>query len=300
MRRIRIPPLPDRIRIRRPRVDVHVKGFSLVFSERTYVMGILNVTPDSFSDGGKFFSTKAAIARALKLSRDGADIIDIGGESTRPGALEVDADREIERVRRVIEGVRKEIDIPISIDTRKSEVAEEAIRSGAVIVNDVSGLTHDRKMASIVAKHGAALIVTHMKGAPQDMQDSPTYRNLIEEVIGGLKGSIDIARRAGIGEDMIIIDPGVGFGKTANHNLEILKRLDEFKILGRPICIGTSRKSFIGKVLDIPRPESRLSGSIATSVIAIINGANIIRAHDVKQACEAARMTDSVLDSTSN
>lgn len=284
-------------RIKRPDLDMAVKGFRLAFSEKTYVMGVLNVTPDSFSDGKKFFDTKKAIVRGLEMASEGADIIDVGGESTRPGAPDVSAREEMSRVAPVIWSLRKKIDIPISIDTRKASVAEEALGAGADIVNDVSGLRHDRAMAAVVARTGAALIIMHMKGTPQDMQNSPSYRDLINEIIGGLRESINIAKGAGIKEGKTIIDPGIGFGKTLGHNLEIINRLEEFKALGRPICIGISRKSFIGRILNISDTDKRLAGSIAASVIAITGGANIIRAHDVKETCEAARITDSILKS---
>jgi len=258
-------------------------------------MGVLNVTPDSFSDAGKFFDKVKAIEHANDMARDGADIIDIGGESTRPGASDLSVEEELDRILPVIEHVVKQIEIPISIDTRKSKVAEASIRAGAKIVNDISGLRHDPQMASIVAKYGAVLIVMHIKGEPRDMQLNPTYKNLIKEVISFLKESIDIAKRAGVHEDNLIIDPGIGFGKTVEHNLEILNRLDEFKILNLPICIGTSRKSFIGRVLDISEPEERLFGSLATCAVAIMKGASLLRVHDVKETVQVARMTDSIL-----
>ena len=284
-----------RIAKREPRLDIELNGFRLDFSERTYVMGILNVTPDSFSDGGRFFNRKAAVRRALEMERDGADIIDIGGESTRPGSRDVDAAEEAGRIITVIEAVAGRINIPVSVDTRKSKVAELAIRSGARIINDVSGLKNDGKMASVAAKYNAALIVMHMKGSPRDMQESPAYRDVVNDIIKSLEGSLAIARRAGVSEDKIIIDPGIGFGKTVGHNLEILNRLGEFKSLGRPICVGTSRKSFIGKVLDAPDTDQRLTGTLVSSAIAIMHGANLIRVHDVKETCEAVRMADSIL-----
>ncbi|MBI5144174.1 MAG: dihydropteroate synthase [Candidatus Omnitrophica bacterium] len=269
----------------------------LAFSKRTYVMGVLNVTPDSFSDGGKFLDKSKAIEHAIDMAAAGADMIDVGGVSTRPGARDVSIDEELGRVIPVLENLSKVIKIPISIDTRRSRVAEEAIRGGASIVNDVSGLRHDPAMAPVVARHGAAVIIMHMKGEPQNMQLNPAYKNLIEELIAFFRESINIARDAGVQEEKIIIDPGIGFGKTVEHNLEILNRLDEFKILGRPICIGTSRKSFIGKILDVSEPGDRLIGTLATCVIAVMKGANILRVHDVKETLQAARMTDSILKS---
>lgn len=263
--------------------------------ERTLIIGVLNITPDSFSDGGRFFGKKDAIARAIQMAGDGADIIDIGGESTRPGASDIDVLEEAGRVIPVIEAVRRKIDLPISVDTRKAKVALEAIKAGADIVNDVSGLKNDRAMAGVVARSGATLITMHMKGTPRDMQAAPRYRDLMREIIQGLRESLAIGRRAGIPGKNIIVDPGIGFGKTVGHNLEILNRLKELKVLKCPICVGTSRKSFIGKVLDIPEPAERLTGTIASCVIAIMNGANLIRVHDVKEARSAARIADSVL-----
>lgn len=267
----------------------------LDLSGHTFVMGVLNVTPDSFSDGGRFLDKAKAVQRALEIAREGADIIDIGGESTRPGAGPVSAREELTRVIPVILAVSKKTCVPISIDTMKAEVAEEAIRAGASIVNDVSGLKHDKNMASVAAKYGVRLIVMHMKGTPKDMQLKPRYKDVVKDVIKDLKISIKTARAAGVADEKIIVDPGIGFGKTFRHNLEILNRLEEFKELKRPICVGVSRKSFIGKTLGIKDPEGRLIGTIAASVIAIMKGAGLIRVHDVKEAAQAVRMADSIL-----
>ncbi|MBI5124149.1 MAG: dihydropteroate synthase [Candidatus Omnitrophica bacterium] len=272
------------------------KGRPLSFSDKTYIMGILNVTPDSFSDGGYFFDKKIAVRHALQMARDSADIIDVGGESTRPGAEAVIVQDELDRVIPVIEELAKKIDKPISIDTRKSEVAKAAVRAGASIINDVSGLRNDPELASVAAKSGAKLIIMHMQGTPADMQKNPTYRNLIKEIKESLKESAEIAIRAGVAKEDIVIDPGIGFGKTVEHNLRILASLDEFKELGYPICIGTSRKSFIGKILDCSDASERLAGTLATCVIAIMKGANILRVHDVKEARQAAAITDAVLN----
>ena len=268
--------------------------------ERTCVMGVLNVTPDSFSDGGRFFDKTKAVKRALTIVREGADIIDIGGESTRPGAGGISAKKELARVIPVISAVSKKTRIPISIDTMKAEVAEEAIRAGATIVNDVSGLKYDKDMASVVARYGARLIIMHMKGTPRDMQLRPCYKDIVKDIIRDLKISIKMAEGAGVADQKIIIDPGIGFGKTFEHNLEILNRLEEFIELKRPICIGTSRKSFIGQALGVKDPGGRLIGTIAASVIAIMKGASLIRVHDVKEAVQAARMADSILRSGAN
>jgi len=258
-------------------------------------MGVLNVTPDSFFDNGRFFDKKKAVRHASEMAADGADIIDVGGESTRPGAKEVSAKEELARVVPVIEALTGKIKTPISIDTRKANVAEAAIKAGAQVVNDVSALRHDLSMADIIAKHGAAVILMHMKGTPESMQRSPRYKNIIKEILAHLKGSIRIAAAAGIKKEDIVIDPGIGFGKTLEHNLEILRELKKFGSLGCPVCIGTSRKSFIAKLLVSDDPDDRLDGTMATCAIAIMNGASILRVHDVKKTAHVACITDSIM-----
>jgi len=258
-------------------------------------MGVLNVTPDSFSDGGMFLRKADAIRRSAEMVKAGADIIDVGGESTRPLAKDISAEAQMARVLPVIAALAKDLSVPISIDTRKAGVAAEAMKAGASIINDVSGLRHDPEMAQVAAKYRAAVILMHMRSSPKDMQSKAVYRDVVRDVIKELRHSIKLAKAAGIKDGAIIIDPGIGFSKTVNHNLQILNRLQEFKMLNRPICIGTSRKSFIGKILNKPDERDRLIGTIATSVIGIINGANIIRVHDVAEAKEASRMTDTVL-----
>lgn len=267
----------------------------LKFSAKSFVMGVLNVTPDSFSDGNMFIDRRAAVKHAVDMAHDGADIIDVGGESTRPGSRAVSADEELKRVLPVIKELSKKLDIPISIDTQKSAVAGAALKAGASIVNDVSGLRNDPDIAKVAAEHGAYLILMHMKGTPQDMQRDPSYKDVIGEIIKSLQHSIKIAHCAGVPGNKIIIDPGIGFGKRVEHNLEILARLGEFKKLGYPICIGTSRKSFIGKILKKDGPKGRLYGTLATSAAAIMNGANIVRVHDVGPMKDAALMIDSIL-----
>jgi dihydropteroate synthase len=256
-------------------------------------MAVLNRTPDSFSDGGKFMDDEAAIRHAREMARDGADIIDVGGESTRPGSEPVSLEEELSRTIPIIERLAREIDIPISIDTRKHEVAREAIRRGASMVNDVTGLKSDPEMARVVSEAGVPVCVMHMKGTPGDMQDDPVYEDLMPEIIEGLKESIDIALAAGISPDKIIVDPGIGFGKTAEHNLVIINRLGELKALGKPVLVGASRKSFIGKVLNRGADE-RLPGTAAVSAVAIMKGADIIRIHDAKEMVDVARMADAV------
>lgn len=270
----------------------------LPYSDKTYIMGVLNVTPDSFYDKGRFFDQKKAVKHALDMERDGADIIDVGGESTRPGASDVSVDEELRRVVPVIRAISKRAGAAISVDTRKAKVADAALQAGASIVNDVSALREDPAMAGVVAKHRAEIILMHMRGSPKDMQADPKYTNVVKDITESLKGSIDLARRSGIKRDKIIIDPGIGFGKTVEHNLEILRRLGQFKKLGYPLCVGTSRKSFIGKILGSKDPEDRLAGSLATAAVAAMNGANIIRAHDVSLTRQVLRMIDSVIDTS--
>ncbi len=275
------------------RINV-VPPLRLDIGRRTLIMGVLNVTPDSFSDGGLFIGTEAAAERAERMAAEGADIIDVGGESSRPGADSVSAEVEMDRVLPVIEKLAKTIETPISIDTYKSSVARYALEMGACIVNDISALRSDPDMAQVVAQAGVSVVLMHMKGAPKDMQIDPHYDSVIDEIISFLRARIQTAVDAGISPSQIIIDPGIGFGKTAAHNLEIIRRLQEFKSLEKPILIGTSRKSFIGKVLDLPA-DDRLEGTAATITTAINNGVDIIRVHDVKEMARVARMTDAIV-----
>ena len=260
---------------------------------RTLVMGILNVTPDSFSDGGLFTDMEIAVEHAQRMIDEGADIIDIGGESTRPGAESVPVEIELERVIPVIKKLIT-ANTCISIDTHKSAVAEHALRAGACIVNDVSSLS-DPNMPSIIAKANVPVILMHRKGTPKDMQIAPHYDSLIDDIKSYLEDRIQVAVESGISPDRIIVDPGIGFGKTIEHNLEIIRRLKEFKSLGKPILIGTSRKSFIGKILQIDSAADRVEGTSATVAIAISNGADIVRVHDVKVMVKVARMADAIV-----
>ena len=268
----------------------------LDLSSRTHLMGVLNVTPDSFSDGGRFFKLEEAIKQGLKLAEEDADMIDIGGESTRPGSEPVTIEEELRRVIPVIEELTKMIQAPISIDTYKSRVAKEALDSGASMVNDISGSRFDPEMKKIIAEYDVPVVLMHIQGTPKNMQESPKYENLLEDIKSYLNQSISIAEEAGIGEDKIIIDPGIGFGKTLDDSLKILKNLREFKSLGRPVMVGVSRKSFIGKILDLPTDE-RLEGSLASMAVAIMNGANILRVHDVKESKRVAKLVDAILKS---
>jgi len=257
-------------------------------------MGILNVTPDSFSDGGRFFDPASAIHRGIQMAEDGADIIDIGGESTRPGAEPISIEEELRRTIPVIEALAKEIRIPISIDTCKAEVAKNALDAGAEIVNDISGLRYDPRMPEVVAAYKAPVVIMHMKGTPKDMQKAPVYEALIPEIMDYLREGIRIAMEAGIPEDKIIVDPGIGFGKGFEHNLEIIHNLCEFTLLEKPLLIGPSRKAFIGKILgDVP-PGGRFEGTAAAVAISIFNGANIVRVHDVKEMAKVATVADAI------
>lgn len=269
---------------------------TLDFGHRTYIMGVLNVTPDSFSDGSKFIEVDKAVAHAGQMLADGADIIDVGGESTRPGSKSVSAEQEKKRVLPVIERLAKETDVIISIDTTKAEVAEAALSAGASMVNDISGLHFDPEMARVAADHGVPVCIMHIQGNPENMQQNPIYNDLMGEIINYLEEGLEIAEKAGILHEKIIVDPGIGFGKTVEHNLEILKKLRELKVLGCPILVGTSRKSLIGSVLDLP-VEERLEGTAATVAISIAKGVDIIRVHDVKHMSRVIKMTDAVVRS---
>jgi len=269
-------------------------NFSLDFSKRTYLMGILNVTPDSFSEGGTYFDKYLAIKRAYEMVEEGADIIDIGGESTRPGSEPVPLEEEIRRTIPVIEAIAKDIKIPISIDTYKAEVARRALDAGASMVNDISGLRADPDMPKVISEYKAPVVIMHVKGTPKNMQVNPVYEALIPEIMDYLRMSIRLAVKFGIDEDKIIIDPGIGFGKTFDHNLEIIKNLHEFTLLEKPVMIGPSRKAFIGKILGDAPASERLEGTAAAVAISILNGANIIRVHDVKEMKKVALVADAV------
>ncbi len=266
----------------------------LPLGERTLVMGIVNVTPDSFSGDG-VPDADAAVRRAWQLVEDGADIVDIGGESTRPGAQTVPADEEMRRVLPVIERLMAQnFPAPISVDTYKPEVAKRALEAGACIVNDIFGLRQPG-MVELVAEGRPVVVIMHMQGTPQTMQLNPTYTDCVGEIAEFLRQQAEAAQRVGLPKDRIIVDPGIGFGKTVEHNLEILRRLGELKALGYPVLIGTSRKSFIGKVLGIEVPAERVWGTAATVAIAIANGADIVRVHDVREMAQVVRMTDAIV-----
>ncbi|RLJ02331.1 MAG: dihydropteroate synthase [Candidatus Aenigmatarchaeota archaeon] len=258
------------------------------------IMGILNITPDSFYDGGKYYKKEAAIRQGLRLVEEGADIIDLGGESSRPWAKPVCKKEELKRVIPVIEALRKKIKIPISIDTYKSEVADKALKAGANFINDISALRMDKKMVAVARKYDVPLILMHMQGTPRIMQKRPIYKDVVSEIYDFLKERIKFAQKYGIKDDKIIIDPGIGFGKTVKHNLLIIKHLNKFKALKKPILIGVSRKSFIGEVLNLTEKE-RLEGTLAAVCVSILRGANILRVHDVKAIKRAVEVVKAIL-----
>jgi len=271
----------------RPRGDLDCRGITVRIGERTLIMGILNVTPDSFSDGGKYLDCGLAVARAKQMVADGADIIDLGGESTRPGHTPVETEEELARVIPVLKKLVEELPVPISIDTSKAAVARRALEAGAHVLNDQRALRADPAMAGLAAEYGVPVVLMHN-------QDGTGYNDLTGDMIAYFQESIDIALGAGIVREKIIIDPGIGFGKTAEQNLEVLRRLRELRCLGLPVMIGTSRKSTIGKVLGLP-VDQRVEGTAATVAVGIVNGADIVRVHDVKEMTRVARMTDAIV-----
>ena len=280
----------------------HIRDHELPIGERTLIMGVLNITPDSFSDGGKFFSPNKALEHAYKMIDEGADIIDVGGESTRPGSEgPVSAEDEITRVVPVIQELTKNTRVPISVDTTKSEVATAALAAGAAIVNDISALRFDFYVADAVAKADAGLVLMHSRGTPATMHRLPPVADIIEEVTSSLGASVKMAMRRGVKQEAIVVDPGIGFGKSQEQNLELIAKLDKIiaAFPGLPVLVGTSRKSFIGRVLSAdklnPAPaDERLHGTMATVTAAILAGAHIVRVHDVKAAVETVRVADAL------
>ena len=257
-------------------------------------MGILNLTPDSFSGDGIYGDAGRAVEIAVRMVEEGADIIDVGGESTRPGSAPVAAGEELKRVAPVIKKLSAKIGVPISVDTRKRDVALAALDNGASIINDISGLEADEGMAQVVSQYNADIVIMHMKGTPETMQKNPTYDDLIEEIISKLSQLVARAEEKGVKKENIIIDPGIGFGKTFEHNLKILNNLSRFKVLGKPILVGPSRKSFIGTILNV-KPQERIFGTAASVALAIRNGADIIRVHDVKEMKQVAGVADAIV-----
>jgi len=273
---------------------VPLPGCEMNLKERTYIMGVLNVTPDSFSDGGQHFDFRDAVNWGMRMADDGADIIDIGGESTRPGSEPVSFEEELSRVIPVIEALSDKCSVPLSIDTHKSRVAAEAVKAGCKIVNDISGLTFDELMTETVAQSGVGLIVGHIRGTPKSMQQNPHYDDVMSEVVREIRASILLAESRGVAPTRIILDPGIGFGKRLEDNLTIIRRLGELKSLGKPIMVGPSRKSFIGAILNLP-VEERLEGTAAAITMAIANGANLVRAHDVKEMKRVCTLADAII-----
>ena len=271
-------------------IEIQCGGKTLNADARTLIMGILNVTPDSFSDG--YSDLEGAVAHGVRMAEEGADIIDVGGESTRPGSTPVSLDEELSRVIPVIESLAKKIDIPISIDTSKPEVARAAIEAGATMINDVTGLSNP-DMASLTAEKKVPVIIMHMQGDPGTMQSNPQYDDVVDDIIEFFRNRMIMAEEHGLERNQIIIDPGIGFGKTLEHNLEILRRLGELRVLGLPILVGTSRKSFIGK-LQGTEVDERLEGSLAASVISAQKGAHIVRVHDVREIRKALLVSDAI------
>ena len=268
--------------------------YDLDLSRKTHIMGILNITPDSFSDGGIHFDASHAVDHALRMIDDGADLIDIGGESTRPGSEPVSLDEELRRTLPVIEALAGKISAPISIDTYKSPVAIRALEAGASMVNDISGMRFDPEMPKVISRFSVPVVIMHIKGNPKNMQVNPTYEALIPEIMDYFRSSIRFAVKAGIPENMIILDPGIGFGKTFEHNLEIMHNLDTFAALEKPLLIGPSRKAFLGKILGGLPPQERLEGTAASVAISIIKGAHIVRVHDVREMARVAKVADAI------
>jgi len=287
--------------LKRRTFRLELPAATLTLGTRTLLMGVLNVTPDSFSDGGKFLDPQSAIEHALEMERAGADLLDIGGESTRPGSTGTAAEAELARILPVLEGLRGVLKIPIAVDTRKSQVAEAAISAGAQLINDISGLRFDPRIAEVAYRRGVPLILMHMRGEPATMQEGPFARDVMKDVAQGLRASIRKARAAGVRKSQIIIDPGIGFGKSFEQNYELLRKLPELAKLGYPLLVGTSRKGFLGATLarngKPAPPEERLEGTAATVTASILGGAHIVRVHDVAEMAQVARVADCLLDS---
>jgi dihydropteroate synthase len=286
--------------LKRRKYRLHLHSGVLELGERTLVMGVLNVTPDSFSDGGKFLETQSAIEHALEMERAGADLVDIGGESTRPGSTGTEAETELARILPVLEGLHGALKIPIAVDTRKAQVAEAAISAGAQIINDVSGLRFDPRLAEVAQRRGVPLILMHMRGEPATMQNAPFARDVMKDVVQGLRASIRKARASGVRKSQIVIDLGIGFGKSFEQNYELLRKLPELAKLGYPLLVGTSRKGFLGATLarngKPAPPEERLWATAATVTASILGGAHIVRVHDVAEMGQVARVADCLLD----
>jgi dihydropteroate synthase len=283
---------------KRRRFKLKLRSGTLTLGERTLIMGVVNVTPDSFSDGGHFFDPVAAVNHALALETSGADMIDIGGESTRPGSVTISSEEELSRVLPVLLGLKDRLRIPISIDTRKSVVADAAIAAGAQIVNDVSALQFDPALGEVIRRRKVPVILMHMRGNPANMQKSPFAKNVLRDVSAGLRAAVKRARRAGIPRSQIVLDPGIGFGKSYRQNFELLAYFERLSVLGFPLLVGTSRKAFLGAALGTAKspapPAERVWGTAATISAAILGGAHIIRVHDVSELAKVVRVVDAI------
>ena len=273
---------------------LQIRNTKFVWGDRTYIMGVLNVTPDSFSDGGKFNTIDTAINQALVMGEQGADIIDIGGQSTRPGAKQITLEEELNRVIPVIQCLRKQSDIVISVDTTRSEVAKSAIDAGADIINDISGGSFDSEMLGVVGRLQVPIILMHIKGNPETMQSLTDYDDIVLEIQTFLQTQVDRALELGVGKEHLLLDIGVGFAKNFEQNITILRNIGEFKKMGYPLLIGTSRKSFIGRILDQPEPQKRVWGTAGSCSYAITQGADILRVHDVAVMADVAKVTDTI------
>ncbi|MEC4893927.1 MAG: dihydropteroate synthase [Oscillatoria sp. PMC 1051.18] len=274
--------------------ELIIRGQSFPWGVRSYLMGILNVTPDSFSDGGEFDKLDSAVAQGAKIVKSGGDIIDVGGQSTRPGAAQISLDEELNRVLPIIQVLRGKLNVPISIDTTRAEVAKAAVKAGADIVNDISGATFDEAMLSVVAELSVPIILMHIRGNPETMQNLTDYQDLVGEIYQFFERRIAAAVEAGIARSQIIIDPGIGFAKNYEQNLELLRRLSEFRSLNAPILIGVSRKSFLGHILNKANPKERIWGTAAACSAAIAAGADIIRVHDLPEMYDVCRVADAI------
>lgn len=268
-------------------------GRVLPLADRVHIMGVLNVTPDSFSDGGRYVDPDAAVAHALSMVEQGADVLDIGAESSQPGAVPIDEEEERRRLIPVVRAVCRRTTVPVSVDTTKASIAQEALDVGAALINDISALRFDARMGDVVAKSGAGLILMHMQGTPQTMQRAAQYTDVVEEVRQFLKARLEAAREAGIQAERILLDPGIGFGKNCQHNVVLLDRLDAFHTLGRPLVIGVSRKAFIGKILGRPVGE-RLMGTAGAVAVAVMKGARMVRVHDVAPIRDVVKMVEAI------
>jgi dihydropteroate synthase len=270
-----------------------LSGRVLPLADRVHIMGVLNVTPDSFSDGGRYVNLDAAVAHALSMVEQGADVLDIGAESTKPGAVPIDEEEERRRLIPIVRAICRQTTVPVSVDTTKASIARQALDVGATLINDISALRFDARMGDVVAKSGAGVILMHMQGNPQTMQDAAQYTNVVEEVRQFLKTRLEAAEEAGIHPNRILLDPGIGFGKNCQHNLVLLERLDAFHTLGRPLVVGVSRKAFIGKILGRPI-EERLMGTAGAVAVAVMNGARMVRVHDVAPIRDVVKMIEAI------